>query len=80
MNNCMFSSNKQDWETPQWLFDELNQEFHFTLDVCANKKNHKCKKYFDESIDGLKQNWENETIWCNPPYRKENRRLGKKGK
>lgn len=69
MNNCMFSSNKQDWETPQWLFDHLNKKFHFTLDACANKENHKCEKYFDEKIDGLKQNWENEVVWCNPPYR-----------
>ena len=42
----MFSSKKDDWETPQWLFDELDSEFHFTLDPCANVLNHKCDKYF----------------------------------
>lgn len=46
-----------DWETPQDFFDEIDNEFHFTLDACANEMNHKCDKYFSESDDGLKQNW-----------------------
>jgi phage N-6-adenine-methyltransferase len=46
----------------------LNDEFHFTLDVCASADNHKCARYFDEQTDGLAQSWENETWWCNPPY------------
>lgn len=46
-----------DWETPQDFFDEIDNEFHFTLDACANETNHKCDKYFSESDDGLKQNW-----------------------
>ena len=29
------SSKSLVWETPQWLFDILNDEFHFELDVCA---------------------------------------------
>ena len=29
------------WETPDDLFQKLNKEFNFTLDVCANKENHK---------------------------------------
>lgn len=31
----MFSSEKEDWETPQSFFDGLNREFHFTLDAAA---------------------------------------------
>lgn len=31
----MYSSKTDMWETPQYLFDELDSEFHFTLDVCA---------------------------------------------
>lgn len=46
-----------DWETPQDFFDEIDNEFHFTLDACANGTNHKCDKYFSELDDGLKQNW-----------------------
>lgn len=60
-----------DWETPQDFFDEIDNEFHFTLDACADETNHKCDKYFSESDDGLKQNWGGQTVWCNPPYGKE---------
>lgn len=31
----MFSSDKDYWETPQSLFDELNAEFNFTLDAAG---------------------------------------------
>lgn len=54
--------------TPQELFDELNREFHFTLDVCAMKWNAKCERYFNFQQDGLTQSWENEVCWMNPPY------------
>ena len=57
--NCdvMFSSNTDQWSTPQWFFDELNKEFHFDLDVCADELNHKCEQYFNEQQDGLKMKW-----------------------
>jgi site-specific DNA-methyltransferase (adenine-specific) len=35
----MFSSKTDEWETPQVLFDQLNKEFNFDLDVCANREN-----------------------------------------
>ena len=40
----MFSSKTDKWATPQWFFDELDKEFHFTLDPCADEFNHKCEK------------------------------------
>ena len=67
----LFSSNTDNWATPQWLFDELNKIFHFTLDVCASEDNHKCDKYFTKETDGLKQDWGEHVIWCNPPYGRE---------
>lgn len=33
-----FASNNQEYATPWDLFNKLNDEFNFTLDVCANKK------------------------------------------
>jgi hypothetical protein len=30
----MLSSDKMDWSTPQALYDELDREFGFTVDVC----------------------------------------------
>jgi phage N-6-adenine-methyltransferase len=54
--------------TPIELFNELDAEFHFTLDVCAMNHNKKCEKYFNFQQDGLKQSWANEICWMNPPY------------
>ena len=53
--------------TPQSLFDELDAEFHFDMDVAANDENHKCRIYYTEKENGLKQDWTG-TVWCNPPY------------
>lgn len=64
----MFSSKKSDWETPQDFYDNLNDEFNFTLDPCAYPENAKCTKYFTVEQDGLKQDWGGETVFCNPPY------------
>ncbi len=68
MNKILFSSQSDEWETPQEFYDTLNDEFHFTLDPCANELNHKCDKYFTIKDDGLKQNWGGQTVFCNPPY------------
>lgn len=68
--NVMFSSCSDQWETPIDLFNELNREFHFTLDPCADHDNHKCDLYFTKEMDGLKQNWKGHTVFCNPPYGK----------
>ena len=71
MNEILFSSKKEDWETPQDLFDELDKEFHFTVDVESSDDNYKVKKYYTKKEDGLLQNWDNEVVWCNPPYGRE---------
>ena len=66
----MFSSKTDCWETPQELYDELNKEFHFTLDVCALPENTKCKNYYTPEQNGLMQPWKG-VVWCNPPYGRE---------
>ena len=68
MNKVLFSSQKEEWGTPQEFFDKLNNEFNFTVDVCALPYNAKCARYYTPETDGLAQNWDNETVWCNPPY------------
>ena len=30
INNSLFTTGKDDWETPQGFFDNLNNEFNFT--------------------------------------------------
>ncbi|MDE7089158.1 MAG: phage N-6-adenine-methyltransferase [Prevotella sp.] len=68
LNSGLFSSNTNEWATPQAFFNELNEEFHFTLDPCATPKNAKCSRYFTKEEDGLAQSWQGETVFCNPPY------------
>jgi len=65
-----FSSASDNWATPQDFFDKLNDEFGFTLDVCASAENAKCEKYFTKEDDGLSKVWEG-IVWCNPPYGRE---------
>jgi phage N-6-adenine-methyltransferase len=70
MNTAVhFSSQTDLWSTPQYLFDELDTEFHFTTDVCANASNAKCKHFYSVEEDGLKQTWSG-ICWMNPPYGK----------
>ena len=55
------------WATPRSVFDPLNQEFKFDLDVCAEPWNAKSATFYTVEQDGLKQPW-NGACWCNPPY------------
>lgn len=71
--DVMFSSKTDEWSTPQAFFDELDAEFHFTLDAAADATNHKCDQYYDKAHDGLENPWGGVT-WCNPPY---GRQIGK---
>lgn len=67
----MFSSKTDLWATPQKFFDELDAEFHFTLDPCATPENAKCEKFYTVADNGLEQDWSGETVFCNPPYGRE---------
>ena len=69
--NIHFSSKTDLHATPQPFFDKLNEEFPFTLDVCANDENFKCEQYFTKELDGLAQDWTGNIVWMNPPYGRE---------
>lgn len=73
INNAMFSSNRDDWETPLDLFNRLDAIYHFDLDVCALPHNAKCDKYYAPDDDGLSKQWGG-TCWMSPPY---GRQIGK---
>jgi len=55
-------------ETPNELFDPLNNEFHFDVDVAAMQSNAKLPKYFHITENGLKQDWAPMRCFMNPPY------------
>jgi site-specific DNA-methyltransferase (adenine-specific) len=50
------------------LFDELDAEFHFTVDVASLPSNALCARFFTPDDDGLAQDWTGERCWMNPPY------------
>lgn len=79
----LHSSAKQDWATPQALFEGLAKRFGpFNIDVCASAENAKVPCYFDKELDSLNYDWSLSTrlddlkrgvraanvCWMNPPY------------
>jgi phage N-6-adenine-methyltransferase len=57
------------YPTPQWLFDQYDAEFHFTIDVAASAHDTKCARFYTIHDDGLAQDWSQDVCWCNPPWR-----------
>ena len=68
--NVHFSSATDLHATPQEFFNKLNDEFNFTVDVCATPENAKCEIFYTKEDDGLSQNWSG-NVWMNPPYGRE---------
>jgi site-specific DNA-methyltransferase (adenine-specific) len=68
LNKGMFSSNSDEWETPERVMVYLSEFFTFTLDPCATHENHKAPKYYTVEENGLIRDWSGETVFVNPPY------------
>jgi hypothetical protein len=80
-NNCNHTgTRREDWGTPQWLFDALRGIFDFKVDLAANRYNRKLERYLSPAEDFLSGGfdtllkvypdifWSREWAWCNPPY------------
>jgi len=65
-----FSSARSNWSTPQAFFDELNKEFNFTRDVCAEPHTARCERFWTREDDALSKEWEG-VCYMNPPYGRE---------
>src|SRR6266705_2873597 len=72
VSKTLFSSAKQDYETPDDLFAWAHERWGFTIDACAVLANAKLPRYWNPRQDGLTQPWHQKGIglhvWCNPPY------------
>lgn len=68
VNKVLFSSNSDEWATPQHIYDSLDAEFNFNLDPCATEVNHKCGTFYTIKTNGLAQKWGGCRVFCNPPY------------
>jgi len=58
---------RDEWETPSNLFYNLNRQYYFLFDCCANKRNTKTNNYSIDfnSVDVVYHN-----CWMNPPFSK----------
>lgn len=54
--------------SPASLWDPLNVEHDFSIDVAASAKNAKCARFYTREDNGLEKSWRYERVWCNPPY------------
>jgi hypothetical protein len=54
--------------TPRVYFGPLDAKYGFTVDVCATRESAKCPRFYTIASDGLRQPWECERVFCNPPY------------
>ncbi len=70
----LMTSDKADWQTPADLFEQLDAEFEFLVDMAATFNNSMCAEYYgpDRSWplqrDSLQVPWPEEACWVNPPY------------
>ena len=62
-----FESTRQDWPTPRYLYDPLNEEFRFEWDLAASAENALAPRFYAKEQDGLKQKWDG-VCWLNPPF------------
>jgi phage N-6-adenine-methyltransferase len=68
-----YPNGTTEWPTPQWLVDQLAEEFApggFDLDPAATPGNAKAPRFFTADDDGLAQPWHARAVCLNPPYGK----------
>lgn len=80
----LFSSAKQDWQTPDWLLDRLRDNFgQIGLDPATSLGNPtKASRFYvapgeclpyelpeNAKFDGLAQSWDADFVFCNPVYK-----------
>lgn len=64
---ALMSTGNGEYSTPRWLYKVLDSIFRFEIDLCAKKKNAKCKKFYSLKRNAFEKKW-NKTSFCNPPY------------
>lgn len=69
-----FRTQKQQWETPDELFDYLNLIYNFDLDLAGDSTNTKCKKFYSKEDNALSKEWKG-VCWLNPPYGEKKSKL-----
>lgn len=72
MNREVYSRTRRtidNWQTPKYFYRLLDNIFNFTLDPCTDRNNWlNTKRFFTKEDNGLKQDWEGEAVFVNPPF------------
>jgi len=58
-----------DWGTPSELFDKLNAQYGFDIDLCSNESNKKCGTEVQQ-LENFDQELVYKVGWINPPFSK----------
>ena len=66
-NDLMFSSKSDEWATPQDVFNQLNAEFRFDVDLAATAENAKVPHFYTKERDALSISWSGDSILDNLP-------------
>ena len=53
----MNTKGNDNFRTPDYIFEQLDNIFNFELDVAADSSNAKCSMFFSESDNALKLCW-----------------------
>ena len=62
---------RDDWETPQWLYDKLAMQYGFDTDCCASESNKKGNDYWSNDFLNYYPSTRYDYIsWMNPPFSK----------
>ena len=64
------TSDRDDWETPKWLFNKLDEQYIFSFDCCASKNNAKLEFFSVDFENTFKFQMDEYTCWMNPPFSK----------
>lgn len=69
----LFASKKQDWATPDHVFEHFDNQYCFGLDAAARRDNAKCELFIPPEEDALSFSWKERfpdvhAAWLNPPY------------
>lgn len=61
---------RDSWSTPQYIFDWLNSNHNFDVDLAADASNSKVNTFYSVYASALDQDWHEASSvgFCNPPY------------
>mgnify|MGYP003141141506 CR=1 FL=1 len=69
-NQLSFTASKvMKWlRTPKDIWQDLINEFNFTIDCCASDQNHLLPRYYTKENDCLTKDWSNEIAYIHPLF------------